>query len=63
MNNDIVKCGNFRFKKLYTKEQIDVQITKLATEIDETFQKILVSEPEAVFLVLGVLNGAFMFTS
>lgn len=63
MNNEVVQCGNLKFKKLYTREQIDSQVDKLAAEMDEGFQSILLQDPKARFLIVGVLNGAFMFTS
>lgn len=59
----MIQLGALKFKKLYTREQIDQQVDKLAAQIDEDFQKILVNEPSAKFLIVGVLNGAFMFTS
>lgn len=35
----------------------------MAANIDEGFQAILQQDPNARFLIIGVLNGAFMFTS
>lgn len=35
----------------------------LAQKIDASFQEILSKEPTAKFLIVGVLNGAFMFTT
>jgi hypoxanthine-guanine phosphoribosyltransferase len=35
----------------------------MAAKMDEDFQKILSEDPHAKFLLLGVLNGAYMFTS
>jgi len=34
-----------------------------AQKIDASFQDILAKDPTAKFLIVGVLNGAFMFTS
>jgi hypoxanthine-guanine phosphoribosyltransferase len=35
----------------------------MAEQIDEDFQQILKNDPNARFLVIGILNGAFMITS
>lgn len=59
----IVQCNDLKFKLLYNREHIEQEITKVATKIDEHFQKILAEDPASKFLILGVLNGAFMFVS
>ena len=58
MSQEIVQCGDLKFKKLYTREQIDVELDKMAAKIDEGFQAILQQDPHARFLIIGVLNGA-----
>ena len=63
MSSEVVQCGNLKFRRLYTREQIDAKVDKIASEIDQEFQSILQHDPKARFLVIGVLNGAFMFTS
>lgn len=63
MNNDVVQCGDLKFKKLYNRHQIDEQVDRIANEVDQHFEEILAKDPDARFVVLGILNGAFMFVS
>lgn len=63
MNSDIVQCGNLKFKKLYNREEVQKRIDNVAQKVDEQFQKTLMEDPNAKFLLVGILNGAFMFTS
>jgi len=48
---------------LYDRHQVKEKINDVARRVDEEFKKILSVDPNAKFLLVGILNGAFMFTS
>lgn len=55
---NIVTINDLRFRPLISAQQIDEAVTKVATQINEEY-----GDAEQPPLVLGVLNGSFMFLS
>ncbi|MBZ0199078.1 MAG: hypoxanthine phosphoribosyltransferase, partial [Ignavibacteriaceae bacterium] len=54
--NDVVMVGDEKFVPLYTKDEIRLRITELASEISREYVG-------KVPIFIGVLNGSFIFLS
>ena len=60
---DVVICGDLKFKKLYTEEEVMSSITSIANKINEIYGAIMKEDPSSKVIFIGLLNGAFMFMS
>lgn len=60
---EIVEIGGLRFKKLYDESQIMTCIDNMAQQINNNLSALRQKNPDVKILVVGILNGAFMFLS
>ena len=58
-----MNCHGLKFKLLYEEEQIITTIRLMAQKLNSKFVEIREKDPEAKIVLLGIMNGAFMFFS